>query len=58
MILNHAYGLNDVFEIKDEHSKEKDAPNIRLLRLRNPWGKGEWNGDWSDNSAQAKLYRP
>ena len=51
MILNHAYGLNDVFEIQDEHSKQKDAPNIRLMRLRNPWGKGEWNGDWSDNSA-------
>ena len=22
----------------------------RLVKLRNPWGKGEWKGDWCDDS--------
>jgi hypothetical protein len=21
---------------------------VKLLKIRNPWGKGEWTGDYSD----------
>jgi calpain-15 len=24
--------------------------NVRLVQLRNPWGTGEWTGDWGDKS--------
>ena len=26
-----------------------------MLKLRNPWGAGEWTGDWSDKS---QLWTP
>jgi len=28
------------------------ASKFRLVQIRNPWGKGEWTGDWSDKSAK------
>lgn len=28
---------------------------VRLVRLWNPWGTGEWKGDWSDEYVQDFL---
>jgi Calpain family cysteine protease len=39
---NHAYSIMDAVEIKGH----------RLLKLRNPWGKKEWDGRWSDGSSE------
>jgi len=53
LILNHAYGLNDIMEFDDpDHKGQK----LRLLRLRNPWGNSEWNGAWSYNSQEMTEY--
>jgi hypothetical protein len=58
LILNHAYGLNDIMELKDPFQDPKEKPEpLKLLRIRNPWGKSEWLGKWSDASEEAKKYR-
>ena len=42
----HAYTVLGVYELEGTRGKEK------VVRLRNPWGNGEWNGDWSDSSSK------
>ena len=44
LLNNHTYCLRSAFE------KTVDENKVKLLKLNNPFGKGEWNGDWSDNS--------
>lgn len=53
LLLNHAYSLLGVFEID---SKEKKGEKIRLVLLRNPWGKKEWEGTWCHNSKEMSAY--
>jgi len=45
VISGHAYSLISIHELK------VSGEVVRLLRLRNPWGSGEWQGDWSDKSS-------
>lgn len=51
---SHAYSLLSVFQLtKREGSYSLTAPGEdftdRVVKLRNPWGKGEWKGDWADS---------
>lgn len=45
LVANHAYAVIEAFEEGD----------LRLLKIRNPWGRTEWAGDWSDGS---KMWTP
>jgi hypothetical protein len=45
ILAGHAYAINDVIELPGKIGKRKIH---RLLRVRNPWGKTEWQGKWSD----------
>jgi len=42
LLVNHAYSIIDCQEIQGH----------KLMRVRNPWGKGEWTGAWGDDSKE------
>lgn len=44
--MGHAYSFLSCGEINAKGER------VQLVRLRNPWGFGEWTGRWSDNSPE------
>jgi len=42
LMLDHSYTVLD--------GRQSEKLGVRLLQIRNPWGHGEWTGDWSDFS--------
>ncbi|CAD7954100.1 unnamed protein product [Amoebophrya sp. A120] len=50
LVSGHAYSILDAQEFKE--SSRTGPCHLKLVRIRNPWGGGEWKGDWGDNSAK------
>ncbi|CAL8292247.1 unnamed protein product [Arctogadus glacialis] len=44
LVEGHAYAVTGVTQVIS------NGQPINLVRLLNPWGNGEWIGDWSDSS--------
>lgn len=43
LVCGHAYSLIGVERVKTSNGE------VRLVKIRNPWGETEWTGDWSDH---------
>ncbi|XP_048360893.1 calpain-14-like [Sphaerodactylus townsendi] len=52
LVASHAYTMTGIRKVTCKHGPEY------LVRLRNPWGKVEWKGDWSDRSGKWELLSP
>ncbi|XP_048095842.1 calpain-1 catalytic subunit-like [Alosa alosa] len=48
----HAYTITGVIQVMSNNRP------VRLIRLFNPWGEGEWRGDWSDKSSKWQTVSP
>ena len=45
LVKSHAYSMLNTASVL-----VNSGQTVKLVRLRNPWCKIEWNGDWSDKS--------
>ncbi|XP_053702895.1 calpain-5-like [Synchiropus splendidus] len=54
LVKGHAYSVTAVKKVRLGHGLIAYFKNetIPLIRMRNPWGKTEWNGPWSDTSEE------
>ncbi|XP_037551407.1 calpain-A [Nematolebias whitei] len=52
LVPGHAYTVTGLKQIMSQ------GKLVNLVRLWNPWGKTEWNGDWSDRSSLWQTVSP
>ena len=55
LICGHAYTVLDAKRLRVSGGGGPDG-ELCLVKLRNPWGRGEWEGAWSDGAAEWTAY--
>jgi calpain-15 len=45
LVTEHSYGIIAAATVVDSNGNQAN-----ICKLRNPWGRFEWNGDWGDES--------
>eukprot|EP00438_Fugacium_kawagutii_P032381 Skav234884 [mRNA] locus=scaffold840:429099:435611:- [translate_table: standard] len=51
LVTGHAYSILNVRKVNDGFMG-MTGKDFRMVQIRNPWGRGEWKGDWSDKSSK------
>ncbi|XP_053229806.1 calpain-6 isoform X2 [Podarcis raffonei] len=56
LVKGHAYSVTEILKMPLEEKRVpwQKTKKLFMIRLRNPWGKSEWNGPWSDSSEEWK----
>ncbi|XP_038031858.2 calpain-13 isoform X2 [Anas platyrhynchos] len=52
IVQGHAYTVTGAVKIRYKNGWE------HIIRIWNPWGRGEWKGPWSDNSPEWNYVEP
>ncbi|KAJ8405230.1 hypothetical protein AAFF_G00322210 [Aldrovandia affinis] len=54
LVRGHAYSVTSIRKVRLGHGLQAffNTEKMFLIRMRNPWGKTEWNGAWSDSSKE------
>ncbi|XP_077387028.1 calpain-5-like [Festucalex cinctus] len=54
LVKGHAYAVTDVRRVRLGHGLLAffRSNKLEMIRLRNPWGRSEWTGPWSDSSEE------
>lgn len=47
LVYGHAYSITDILQIPNKMDG-LETDEHRLIRVRNPWGQGQWQLDWSE----------
>ncbi|XP_072483037.1 calpain-6 [Notamacropus eugenii] len=54
LVRGHAYSVTDIRKLRigGRLLAYFKSEKLFMIRMRNPWGKREWNGPWSDSSEE------